>query len=215
LTAPDGLGTILNKYYSLLVGHSAQLSRSTLNDVTFQYTKFNNLITADSKNAYIVYPSGATRGQNVNTPQSTNQVKYLIRDDVTFASALAGSTHAFKAGVLIVHEPTLGGTFSTGVDAPQFTLLQDRVGSPVTDITQYGGDAFDSTPVNQYSVYFQDDWRPHPRVTVNLGLRYDLWTGFDLDQRTNPIWKTLSTQTQYNESYLADFQNGKGGVLEN
>jgi len=64
-------------------------------------------------------------------------------------------------------------------------------------------------------VYFQDDWLPHARVTVNLGLRYDYWSGFDLDQRSNPIWQVLSTQTKYNESYLQDFQGGKGGVLEN
>jgi len=23
---------------------------------------------------------------------------------------------------------------------------------------------------------------------VNLGLRYDYWDGYDLDQRSNPIW---------------------------
>jgi hypothetical protein len=186
-----------------------------LNDFSFQYTKFDNVITADSTNPYVAFPSGAHRGQNLNTPQSTNQVKYQFRDDVNFASAVSGSTHAFKAGVLVVHEPILGGEFSTGVDAPQFTLLQDRIGSPVTDIIQYGGNFVDSTPVNQFSVYVQDDWRPQTRVTVNLGLRYDIWTGFDLDQRSNPIWKVLSTQTQYNEAYLQDFQGGKGGVLEN
>jgi hypothetical protein len=85
----------------------------------------------------------------------------------------------------------------------------------VTDITQYGGNFIDDTPVNQYSIYFQDDWRPHPQVTVNLGLRYDLWTGFDLDQRSNRIWQVLSTQTRFNEPYLQDLQGGKGGVLEN
>ena len=50
---------------------------------------------------------------------------------------------------------------------------------------------------------------------MNVGLRYDYWEGFDLDQRNNPIWKTLSTQTKYNEFYLRDFQGGKGGVLKN
>ena len=215
LTSPDSLGTISNKYYSFLAGHSAQLSGGALNEFVFQYTKFNNAITADSNNPYVAFPSGATSGQNINTPQTTNQVKYQFKDDVNFLSSVAGSTHNFKAGVLFVHEPTLGGTFTTGVAAPQYTLLQDRIGSPVSDITQYGGISADSTPVNQSSVYFQDDWLPHERVTVNLGLRYDYWTGFNLDQRSNPIWKVLSTQTKYTEPYLQDFQGGKGGVLEN
>src|SRR5204863_6493679 len=108
-----------------------------------------------------------------------------------------------------------GGDFSTGVDAPTFNLLNNEVGSPVREITQSGGQFTNSTPVNQYSVYLQDDWKPTERLTMNLGIRYDYWAGFDLDQRTNPNWVTLSTQTTYHESYLQDFQNGGGGVLEN
>jgi hypothetical protein len=215
LTAPDALGTIANKYYSILAGHSSQLSRAMFNEFTFQYTNFKNSITPDSTNAALAFPSGAVRGQDINTPQTTNQEKYQFKDDVSFSTVLAGRSHAFKAGVLLVFEPTLGGTFSTGVDAPQFSLLEDRIGSPVTDIIQYGGKFVDSTPVNQYSVYFQDHWLAHPRVTLDLGVRYDAWTGFDLDQRTNPIWQALSTQTRFNESYLQDFQGGKGGVLQN
>src|SRR4029079_19395840 len=53
------------------------------------------------------------------------------------------------------------------------------------------------------------------RLTVNVGLRYDYWDGFDLDQRSNPIWQTLSTQTKYNESFLRELQGGRGGVLKN
>ena len=35
-------------------------------------------------------------------------------------------------------------------------------------------------------MYFQDDWRVTDRLTVNAGLRYDLVTGFDLDQSDDP-----------------------------
>ena len=53
------------------------------------------------------------------------------------------------------------------------------------------------------------------RLTFNIGVRYELWTGFDLNQTTNPIWRTLSTQTRFNEYFLQDFQGGGGGVLKN
>jgi hypothetical protein len=215
LSAPDALGTIANKYYSILASHSAQIRNSIFNELVFQYTNFKNSILADSTHASIAYPSGALSGQDINTPQTTDQVKYMFKDDLSFSKTLAGSTHEFKVGTLIVHEPTLGGTFSTGVDAPQYTMLLDSINSPVTDITQFGGSFADQTPVNQYSVYVQDDWRPMPALTINLGLRYDLWTGFNLDQRSNPIWQVLSTQTKYHEPYLQDFQNGQGGVLTN
>jgi hypothetical protein len=214
LATPDSLGTATNKYSSALASHTLQVGQG-VNEFVFQYSKFDNTITADSKSATVAYPSGAHSGQNVNTPQATQQTKYQFKDDFSFSKTLGGRRHDFKVGAMFIHEPELGGSGSTGVDAPQFTMLEDRIGSPVTDITQNGGDATYSTPVNQLGLYVQDDWRVTNRLTVNVGVRYDLWTGFDLDQTNNPIWRALSTQTRFNEPYLQDFQGGKGGVLEN
>jgi hypothetical protein len=214
LSTPDSLGTVTNKYSSILASHSLQIGSDTLNELVFQYTKFNNIITADSTAPYLYFPSGAHSGQNVNTPQSTNQTKYQYKDDFSFTRTIAGRANNFKAGVNYIHEPTLGGDFTTGLSG-QFSFAADDPNSPITNITYFGGFAGESTPVNQYSGYFQDDILASDRLTINVGLRYDYWTGFDLDQRSSPIWQTLSTQTRYNESYLRDFQGGRGGVLKN
>ena len=101
----------------------------------------------------------------------------------------------------------LGGDSTTGTTG-QFSYLGNNVNSPITDITIFGGFSGESTPINEYSGYFQDDILVNDRLTVNVGLRYDYWAGFDLDQHSNPIWQALSTQTTYNESYLRDFQGG-------
>jgi len=212
LAAPDSLGTIGNEYESLLLGHTAQLGSSGLNEFLFQYTAFDNLITADSGDPLIYYPSGFHTGQNLNTPQSTSQRKYQYRDDFTWSTTIGNQRHDFKFGGNYIHEPTLGGDFSTGL-AGQFTTLEDGLGAPITLIEIFGGFFGESTPVDQYSVYVQDDWEVNNRLTLNLGLRYDYWEGFDLDQRANPIRQVLSTQTTYNESYLRDFQGGGGSVL--
>jgi Carboxypeptidase regulatory-like domain/TonB dependent receptor len=214
LAAPSSLGTVTNKYSSILAGHTLQLGADSLNEIVFQYTKFDNLISADSNDPTIYFPSGVHFGQNINTPQSTHQIKYQYKDDLSFTRALWGRTNNMKIGLNYIHEPTLGGDFSTGLSG-QYNLLQDRLGSPVTDINIYGGFFGNKTPVNQYSVYAQDDLFLSDHLTVNVGLRYDYWTGFDLDQRNNPIWQTLSQQTKYNEYYLRDFQGGKAGVLKN
>ena len=41
-------------------------------------------------------------------------------------------------------------------------------------------------------MYFQDDWRVTDRLTVNAGLRYDIVTGFDLDQSKIPNYIALT-----------------------
>ncbi|MGE5234309.1 MAG: TonB-dependent receptor [Acidobacteriota bacterium] len=214
LAAPSSLGTVANKYSSILAGHTAQIGSDMLNEFVFQYTKFDNLISADSNDPYIYFPSGVHFGQNINTPQSTHQVKYQYKDDFSWSQTLGGRRHDFKAGFAYLNEPTLGGDFTVGTSG-QYSLAEDRLGSPVTDITIYGGVSRDTTPIKGYNGYVQDDWYASDNLTINFGLRYDLWTGFDLNQTSNPIWQALSTQTTYNEGYLRDFQGGRGGKLKN
>ncbi len=215
LATPDNLGTLTNEYYSVLAGHTLTVGSSGLNEFVFQYSKFDNSILPNSDAPTLLYPSGVTVGQNINTPQATVQTKWQFKDDFSFSRILGGRRHDFKLGVNYLHEPRLGGDIGTGVVAPQYTLLEDRVDSPVIDITQFGGTSLFSTPVDQYSVYAQDDFHVTPRLTLNLGFRYDIWTGYDLDQRANPIWQALSAQNSFDEEYLRDFQGGAGGVLEN
>ena len=214
LAAPDSLGTVNNEYQSILAGHSFQIGSDSLNEFLFQYTKFENTITADSSAPYLYFPSGAHTGQNVNTPQSTNQTKYQYKNDFSFTRTIGGRANNFKAGVNWIHEPVLGGDFTTGTSG-QFNFQRDDLNSPVVDITFFGGFAGDETPIDQYNIYVQDDLLLSDRLTLNVGLRYDYWDGFDLDQRSNPIWQALSTQTRYNEYYLRDLQGGKGGKLQN
>ncbi|HYI08284.1 MAG TPA: TonB-dependent receptor [Thermoanaerobaculia bacterium] len=214
LTLPSALGTLTNEYESYLLGHTWTLGGSRVNDFVYQWTKFNNAITADSNEPALAFPSGVALGQNVNTPQTTNQEKSQFRDDFSFSTTLGGRRHDFKTGAQWIHEPILGGSFTTGT-AGQFTMRDDDPNSPVIAINVNGGFAGFSTPVDQYSYYFQDDIHVNDRLTVNAGLRYDLWTGFDLDQSTNPVLQALSTQTQYNDSYYLEAFRGWDGQLEN
>ncbi len=214
LSAPSALGTVTNKYQSILIGHTWQVGSDALNEALFQWTKFDNAITADSNDPTLFFPSGATEGQNQNTPQTTRQTKFQYKDDFSWSQTLGGRRHDFKAGLNYIDEPTLEGDFTVGTTG-QYTLATNDPNGPVSGVTIFGGFSGQKTPVKQYDGYVQDDWFATDRLTVNLGLRYDLWTGYDLDQRSNPIWQILSTQTTYNESYLRDFQGGKGGVLKN
>jgi carboxypeptidase family protein/TonB-dependent receptor-like protein len=217
LSAPSSLGTVSNDYKSLLASDTLQIGSNRTNEFLFQFTKFANAITADSQDPYIYYPSGAHQGQSVNTPQTTNQKKYQYKDDFSWSSQFGAMHHDFKAGAQYVNEPTLGGDFTVGTTG-QFSLLKDQIGSPVKSIVYFGGFSGDSTPIKQYNAYFQDDIGVNKNLTVNAGLRWDTWTGFDLNQSLNPNLapiQQLVNSGKYTEGYLQGFKNGGGTTLNN
>jgi carboxypeptidase family protein/TonB-dependent receptor-like protein len=209
LVAPDSLSTLTNKYQSILGGHNFQIGANKLNEFLYQWSKFDNVILPDSNSPTIYFASGGIRGQNFNSPQDTHQKKSQFKDDFSWSSNLLGGRHDLKAGVNYINEPILGGGFSTGT-VGQYTLLTDNINGPVGEITFFTGNLGQQTPIKEYNGYLQDDWSVNPKLTVDLGVRYDLWTGYDLDQSANPIWRYLTTQTKYNEYYLRDFQGSSG-----
>src|SRR4029450_3224830 len=127
----DNLGTLTNEYYSVLAGHTLSVGTSAVNEFVFQYSKFDNSILPNSDNPTLLYPSGVTVGQNINTPQTTMQTKWQFKDAFSFSKTIGGRRHDLKVGASYLHEPRLGGDIGTGVVAPQYTLLEDRVDSPV------------------------------------------------------------------------------------
>ena len=211
---PSALGTLTNDYHSILLGHTWQIGSNKVNDFIFQDTHFKNAILPTSSDPALIYPSGVSVGQSINTPQTTTQIKRQYKDDFAWSQTLGQMRHDFKVGVNYIDEPLLGGDFSTGTSG-QYTLRDNVKGSPVIDIAIFSGFAGYNTPIKQYNYYGQDDISFNKKLTLNVGLRYDLWKGFDLNQTSNPIWQTLSTQTKYNDSYLKVFQGGGGGKLKN
>ena len=214
IVLPTALGTLTNNYHSILIGHTWQVSTNKVNDFIFQDTHFKNAILPTSNEPALIYPSGVSVGQSVNTPQTTTQIKRQFKDDFSWSQTLGLMRHDFKVGINYIDEPLLGGDFSTGTSG-QYTLKNNVQGSPVVDIAIFSGFAGYNTPIKQYNYYAQDDISFNKQLTLNVGLRYDLWKGFDLNQTSNPIWQALSTQTKYNDPYLRDFQGGKGGKLKN
>jgi Carboxypeptidase regulatory-like domain/TonB dependent receptor/TonB-dependent Receptor Plug Domain len=184
---PNSWGDSSNKFNSLNVNHNLVLGATTLNEFIFQFANFRNHIAPLSHDTRETFPSGVAVGQSPNTPQTTEQSKYQFRDDFSwYVAGKGGIGHALKAGVNWIHEPHLFITFNTGKDIVQYAHLDDTLSGPISNITLNGGDASANIPLNQYAFYVQDDWKATSKLTLNLGLRYDVIKGYQIDQSNNP-----------------------------
>ncbi len=187
LTPPNGWGTSTNTFNSMNVNHNWVVSSSGVNEFIFQYADFGNFIGANSKDPRETFPNGVAVGQSPNTPQTTQQKKWQFRDDFSWYKAgMGGIGHSFKTGVNFINEPHLFITFNSAKGVVQLTHLSDETKGPISNVTLNDGDASANIPLKQFAAYFQDDWRVSDKLTVNLGIRYDVITGYQFDQSGNP-----------------------------
>ncbi len=199
---PNNWGTSANTFNSINLNHNWVLGGSRLNEFIFQYADFKNNIGANSPDPTEYFPNGVAVGQNVNTPQTTQQKKWQFRDDFSWhMEGMGGLGHDFKTGVNFIKEPRLYITFNSGTNDYSYTHLTDDPNGPISLVTKNGGFAGANIPLKQYAFYLQDDWRASSRVTVNVGIRYDYITGYQFDQSKNP-------------NYVKMQAAGKAGLLK-
>ena len=190
----DNWGDSKNKYNSINVNHNWVLGGSKLNEFIFQFADFANHIAARSTDPNQTFQNGVTIGANGTTPQTTEQKKYQFRDDFSWhVSGMGGLGHDFKAGVNFINEPRLFITFNTGKGSYFYTHIDNDLNGPISLVTFSDGDASANIPMKQFATYVQDDWRVNDRFTLNFGLRYDLMTGYQVDESLNPNFVKLQS----------------------
>jgi outer membrane receptor protein involved in Fe transport len=178
------------------------LSNTTVNQFTFGYQYWNNLIATNVVAPDVTFPYGANLtsfGTNTNVPQQSYQKKWQFKDDLTKTVG----RHTFKTGVDYMYGPSLGGffEFNTPIEydfgaLPSCIMSQVTVLDPITNAPVCGPGAYPqqfATPgalvgisasigdprtdvpggTKQFGVYFQDDWKVSHRLTLDLGLRWD------------------------------------------
>jgi Carboxypeptidase regulatory-like domain/TonB dependent receptor len=136
---------------------------------------------------------GFTIGGNVRTPQDNSANVYQLRDDFTL-SFNKGGRHDLKLGgeTLYAINAGFGCIYCMGrIDAqggPIPANIEDLFPvwndvstwnlaalSPITRRYTFGNGQFrNSLPEYNYAGWFQDDWAATSRLTVNVGLRYDV-----------------------------------------
>ncbi|QNI31345.1 TonB-dependent receptor [Alloacidobacterium dinghuense] len=158
------------------------LKSNIVNNFTFGFQYWNNLIDSTTRTPYVTFPDGTSFGTNVNVPQKSSQHKFQFRDDFSWVHG----THTFRTGVDFIYEPQVGGFFENN-PTPEFDFFD--LPSNITDPSKYpqgfatpglvqamtgtsGDPSFNLSP-KMLGLYFQDDWKISPRFLLNLGIRYD------------------------------------------
>ncbi|MET0648716.1 MAG: TonB-dependent receptor [Pyrinomonadaceae bacterium] len=184
-----------NKVHSFVTNHTWAASPTKVNQFVFHYQNFKNSILGVTDRPNMIFPS-VTTGRNPNVPQATEERKFQLRNDFTW---LAGN-HGLKMGMNYINT-RFGGFFFFGAQGYQFTWFDDPVtirnntnglypqgfATPgaVRQITFSDGEATHNQQLDQIAFYLQDDWKITPRLTLNLGLRWDANVGNLIDQRNN------------------------------
>jgi hypothetical protein len=219
-----------------VLGLNSSITPAVVNQFTFAYQYWNNLIDTDVFAPRVTFPTGGF-GTNVNVPQQSIQKKYQFKDDLFWTIG----NHALKTGVDYVSIPKLGGFFKFNA-TPNVTFF-DRASIIATDKVKYpqgfatpgavqalsataGDPAFNYEDTGMFSAYFQDDWKINPRFTLNLGLRYDLDINFlpglpnnktylILKQINHPITQKLLEDDANNVTPRVGFAYDIGGNAKN
>ncbi|MBC7930109.1 MAG: TonB-dependent receptor, partial [Rubrivivax sp.] len=186
-----------NRAHSFLASYQRVLTPQDVNSFNFSYSTFINRTAALTTGPQLTFPS-IQDGVSFRVPQQTRQKRFQFADTLTM---LRGNHKLNVGGEMqrVLSDFDLG-VFQDGrVELIEDFAAFDRNGDGRTDdndllfaVTLRS--AFPERALvipdanNTYvAAFVQDDWRVTPRLTLNLGLRYELDTDVKNVSRTGEI----------------------------
>jgi hypothetical protein len=175
-----------NHTHSLLADYTRIFTSRSLNDFKFSFSTFSNVTAPLTAGPQLTFPS-IQDGASFRVPQATKQKRFQFADN--FAHVAGNHYFNFGGEVQRVLSDFNLGVFQQGrveliEDFPDFDRNGDgRVDDNDLLFAVTLRSAFPTRPLvipdanNTYLAGFaQDDWKVSPRLTFNLGLRYELDT---------------------------------------
>ncbi|HYH84287.1 MAG TPA: TonB-dependent receptor [Pyrinomonadaceae bacterium] len=186
-----------NRAHSFLANYQRVLTPLDVNNFSFSYSTFINRTVPLTAGPQLTFPS-IQDGVSFRVPQQTRQKRFQFGD--TLSMIRGNHTLNFGGEAQRVLSDFDLGVFQEGrVELIEDFAAFDRNGDGRTDdndllfaVTLRS--AFPERALvipdannNYFAAFVQDDWRVTPRLTLNLGLRYELDTDVKNVSRTGEI----------------------------
>jgi hypothetical protein len=173
-----------NKIHSGILKNTSILGNSKVNEILVLFQRFENNIYSEDNTRPAVQTPDFLFGANLNTPQQTIQKRIQLREDFSFRKEGWGGDHDFKVGAELLQShyggffiPTLYGYFIFNNQIGNGRDLNAYLNGIADTFTGSAGTNEADEDWTYVAGYIQDDWKPTNRLTINLGLRYEIQTG--------------------------------------
>ncbi len=186
LNAPSASASLRNIDHSIAVSNTHTLTTRTVNETRLQFTHADlSAPPSDPIGPAVNIAGTASFGTLFSSP--TNRVNGLYQA-VDNLSHQAGA-HALRSGIdFVYNDDTI--TFPRSVrGAYTFSSLATFLAGTYNNsgFTQTFGTSTVSQANPNVGVYGQDEWKIHPQLTLNAGVRYDLQMLETIEVDTNNI----------------------------
>ncbi|MGI8640107.1 MAG: TonB-dependent receptor [Pyrinomonadaceae bacterium] len=183
LSAEEHTGNSNVKTSTLSTSLTTTLSSKLFNEFRFQYSRDREpgLANSDSPEVSVRASAGGiddggnfSFGRNSFSPRETTINRYQFIDNQSY---LVGN-HTVKYGADLLFDRIFNffpGTFGGSYTFPTYAALAAGTPSNYRQSFAGAGTSGATTKPNssEYGFFVQDDWRVMPKLTLNLGLRYD------------------------------------------
>jgi hypothetical protein len=171
LNAPSGSTGLENVDQSIAVSNVWTISPDTVNETRVQVAHGDlKAFSTDQTGPQVIIAGVATFGTFSSSPTRRENTMIQVVDTV---SHRAGA-HALRGGVDLLYNDDTITFLRTFRGSYSFSSLATFLTGAYSGFAQTFGDPVLTQKNPNLGLFVQDEWRAGPRLTLNLGLRYDL-----------------------------------------
>ena len=192
-TALSGGNSRPSKNTDLSVGHTWVVTNKLVHEIRAGFSKIDNKLISNSTLPLHTFPS-IIIGSPTNSPQWWTEFNSQVNNSLSYFIPSFYGEHSLKTGVQFF-QPDYDGAFPSSEPwGASYTFSTDprdpNDPSTYPAPTRFSvvlGDPSYHILNNTWGAFFKDDWVVSPKLTLNLGFRYDVELGTVNTDLQNPI----------------------------